>query len=96
MSFSDIRIVAILVLFVGLYAFFNFLYASSEQNQDTFVGNSTNTYNTPASSGFWTTINNIAQFNTKTPEIAFLNTTIFLTFSAIVVFLGLRFFRGTG
>ena len=97
MSFADIRIIAILVIFISLYGVFNVLYVSNEVTQSgSFSSNNSNAYDHPDTGDFWTTMNSMAAVNTTVPELAFLNATIFLAFSAIVVFLGLRFLRGTG
>lgn len=97
MSYADLRVVAIVLVLAASYGIFTFLFALEPQ-QETLddPGNLDMNYSTPQSSGFWGAVNNAISMQVNDPEIFFINSILFGTLAFLILFIGLRFFRGTG
>lgn len=93
---ADIRVVAFALLLFFTYGTFLYLNASAEQEELSAQSINASEYDTPESSGFWSTITEIGQMNTDNPEIFFLNTMLFGTVAILLAFVGLRYLRGVG
>lgn len=97
MADSDIKIVAISVLIAVTYG--TFLFLNSSAGSDTFnPGGKLNSsaYNTPDSKDFVEQVETLKKTNVDIPEIFFINTILFGTIAFLLVFVGLRFLRGSG
>lgn len=95
MSFADLRIVAIVVILASTYGIFNFLY-SSAANEEQAVNMPDINYTEPASNDFFSTLDNIRKMNVENPEIFFVNSILFTVIGFLIIFVGLRYLRGTG
>lgn len=101
MSFADLRVV--MVAFILFITYSTFLFMNANESgvvNSAGVGaasfGNTTAYNTPDSSSFFGTLSTISAMNTNTPELFFINSILFGGIAFIVVFIGLRFLRGTG
>jgi len=101
MSFADLRVVMVAFILFITYSTFLFMNASESGVVNSAgvgaasFGNTTQ-YNTPDSGSFFDTLGTIGEMNTSTPELFFINTILFGAIAFILVFVGLRFLRGTG
>lgn len=96
MSFTDVRIVAIALILAVTYGTFLFFNAQAEQTDySSKIENSTQ-YETPDSGNFFTQLESIGQMQDDHPEIFFINSMVFGVVAFLLVFVGLRFIRGTG
>ena len=96
MSGSDIRIVAIAFLLMMTYGTFMYLYVDDSNKEYTFDNLNSTQYSTPDSSNFFDIINDIKDLSVNNEEIFFVNTIFFGLLSLLIVFIGLRYLRGTG
>lgn len=96
MSFSDLRIAAIAIIIFFTYGTFLYLNANATQNQLNATVTNSSEFNTPDSTSFFNTLDEIGDMNTQYPEIFFINTMLFGTIAFLLVFVGLRYLRGTG
>ena len=96
MSFADIRIVAIVLVLASTYGIWLFEYSSQTTSSIQNPGMPGQNYTEPSSSSFFGTINNAVKINVQNPEIFFINSILFITLALLVVFVGLRYLRGTG
>lgn len=96
MSFSDLRIAAIAIILFLTYGTFLYLNASAEQTELSASVTNVSEFNTPDSVSFFDVLTEIGHMNTQYPEIFFLNTMLFGTIGFLLVFVGLRYLRGTG
>lgn len=96
MAEVDVRIVAIAVLMFVTYGTFLYLNANADQEEVESGSVNATQFDTPDSGGFFSTLAEIGQMNTEYPEIFFINTMLFGTVAFLLVFVGLRFLRGTG
>jgi len=97
MSFADLRIVAIAIILAVTYSTFLFLNASQNTPVDYTAGiSNTSQYDTPDSGSFFDNLQEIGKLQSLNPEIFFMNTILFGTIAFLLVFVGLRFLRGTG
>ena len=101
MSFADIRIVLIAFILFITYGTFLFMNASESNIEGgvevgaSSMANSTQ-FDTPDSGSFMGTLTTIGNMNTEQPELFFINSILFGGIAFILVFIGLRFLRGTG
>lgn len=95
MSFADIRIMAIVVILAATYGTWIFMYSSANVEEQHINMPDVN-YTSPEASGFFSTLDNIRKINVDNPEIFFVNSILFTTIGFMVVFIGLRYLRGTG
>ena len=97
MGDSDLRIVAIALILFTTYGIFVYLNANAGFTavQAAQIQNSSQ-FDTPDSSGFISTLDNIGDMNVDYPEIFFINSILFGTIAFLLLFVGLRFLRGTG
>jgi len=102
MSFADLRVVMVAFILFVTYSTFLFMNASesgvvNEVGVNSFAGfGNTTKYNDPDAGGFFGTLTTIGEMNTNTPELFFINSILFGAIAFILVFVGLRFLRGTG
>lgn len=96
MAGADIKIVAIALIIFVTYGVFLYLNASAEETIISSQNINSSDYTTPESTGFWATVTEIGQMNIDNPEIFFINSILFGTIAFLLVFVGLRFLRGTG
>lgn len=96
MSFADIRIVAVALILAVTYGTFLFLNANAGQVEYTTDEINTTQYDTPDSGSFFSSLRSITTLQEDNPEIFFINTILFGVISFLLVFVGLRFLRGTG
>lgn len=97
MSYADLRVVAIVLVLAASYGIFTFLFALEPQQEALDdPGNLDMNYSTPESSSFWDSVNNAISMQVNDPEIFFINSILFGTLGFLILFIGLRFFRGTG
>lgn len=97
MSFADIRIIAIALILTVTYSIFLFLNASVPNAESYEAGKiNASDYTTPEASSFWDTVDKIGFMQIQNPELFFINFMLFSTISFLLVFVGLRFLRGTG
>lgn len=95
MSYADILIVTIIVVFATTYGVFNYMYAQGSI-EDKALENPGMNYTSPNSDSFFNTVDEVRQINVDNPEIWFVNSILFSVMGFLVVFLILRFARGTG
>lgn len=97
MAEADIKIVAISLIFAITYGTFIFLNTNADTNTfNSGTALNSSDYNTPEASNFFTQLEQIKDLNVNNPEIFFVNTILFSTIAFLLVFVGLRFLRGTG
>jgi len=95
MSYADLRIVAIAVILASTYGIFMYFYSSqpAEGNTPLLPGQN---YTAPESSSFFSTLKNMVALNMENPELFFVNSILFGTLGFLIVFIFLRYLRGTG
>lgn len=92
---NDLGFVAIILVLALTYGTFMFLYSSDNiEPGRPYNSMAAENYTAPSSSGFWSSISDIAALNTSSPEIFFINTIVFGTIATLLVLVGLRFLRG--
>jgi hypothetical protein len=96
MSFADIRIVALVSILAITYGTWLFFYSSAPADNMDIPGQPGENYSALSSSGFFSTLSKLGQLQTDNPEIFFVNTILFSTIALLLVFVGLRYLRGTG
>lgn len=97
MSFIDVKIILICFVMFGTLGIFNYLLANSQTNTNTQLDNTYNeNYTSPSSTNFFSTVNTMISFQFDNPELIWINVILFGALSAIAIFIGLRFLRGTG
>lgn len=95
MSFADIRIMAIVVILAATYGIFIYMYSSANVEEQNVNMPDIN-YTSPESNDFFSTLDNIRKMNVENPEIFFVNSILFTAIGFMIVFIGLRYLRGTG
>ena len=95
MSGVDVQIVAIVIIFASAYGIFNYMYAQGSIEDQTINMPDVN-YTNPESGNFFNTVDEIRQLNVDNPEIWFVNSILFTVIAFMIVFIGLRYLRGTG
>lgn len=97
MADSDIKIVAIAIIIAITYGTFIFLNAGAGTDSFNPGGElNASAYNTPEAGDFFEQIESLKKMNVDNPEIFFINTILFGTIAFLLVFVGLRFLRGSG
>jgi hypothetical protein len=97
MADADIKVVAIALILFVTYGTFLFLNASASiPTGVTGAGINATDYTTPDTGSFWSTVTEIGSMQDNHPEIFFINTILFGTIAFLLLFVGLRFLRGTG
>jgi len=97
MSYADLRIVAIALILAVTYGTFLYLNANAQTTSITNPGlTNTTDYNTPNSGSFWSDLTTITTMQASNPEIFFINTMLYGIIGFLLVFIFLRFLRGTG
>lgn len=93
---NDIMVVLIVLILAATWATWLFLFANSSttspQGPLSIPGQN---YTAPDSSGFFGQIGKLEQLSINNPEIAFVNGIVFIPIGFILVFIALRFFRGS-
>ena len=97
MSFVDVRVVAYVVVLAAAYAIF----ATSYGVQPLATTGTLQPFGASAvqhtdDAGFFDTIKQAVELNIDTPELFFINSILFSTLAILIVFVGLRYVRGTG
>lgn len=96
MSGVDIKVVAIALVFAITYGIFIFLNANADTTTYDAGGVNASQYNTPEAGNFFSQLDQVKELNVNNPEIFFINSILFGTIAFLLVFVGLRFLRGTG
>jgi hypothetical protein len=97
MGDADLKIVAIAIILFVTYGTFLYLNASANVAPSITVSGINGTdYTTPTTGSFWDTITEVGSMQDNHPEIFFINTILFGTIAFLLLFVGLRFLRGTG
>ena len=95
MSFVDVRIIAIVVILSATYGTWYFMYSSANIEEKNVNMPDIN-YTAPASHDFFSVLDNMRQISVDNPEIFFVNSILFTAIGFLIVFVGLRYLRGTG
>lgn len=93
MAEADFRIITLMVFFVASYGVFMYFYANEQETRmnSTMPGQN---YTEPSSTGFFSTVKSMIKINIEQPEIGFVNSIFFIPLGFLLVFVGLRYFRG--
>lgn len=92
---NDLGFVAIILVLALTYGTFMFLYSSENvEPGQPYNSMASENYTAPSSTGFWSSISDVAALNVSSPEIFFINTIVFGTIATLLVLVGLRFLRG--
>lgn len=95
MSYADLQILAIALILATTYGIFMFMYASQPATELQVPETGTN-YTPPSEGDFFSNVNAAVKLNTENPEIFFVNSILFTTIAFLLVFIFLRYVRGTG
>lgn len=96
MGDADVHFVAIVVLLASTYGVFTYLYSSQPAESSSSSDLPGQNYTAPESSSFFGTLKNMIALNMENPELFFVNSILFGTLAFLVVFIFLRYLRGTG
>lgn len=96
MSFADLRIVAIAIVLSTTYGLFMYFYSAQPAGSPQNPAMPGQNYTAPESASFFQTVQNMISLNVQNPEIFFVNSILFFTMAALIVFVVLRYLRGTG
>ena len=95
MSFVDVRIIAIVVILSATYGTWFFMYSSANIEEQKVNMPDIN-YTSPASYDFFSVLDEMRSMSVENPEIFFVNSILFTAIGFLIVFVGLRYLRGTG
>lgn len=93
---ADLRIVAIAFILASTYGTFMYFYSSQPAGDSNSPALPGQNYTAPESMSFFSTLKNMIALNIDNPELFFVNSILFGTLAFLVVFVFLRYLRGTG
>jgi len=96
MSYADLRIVGIAFILASTYGTFMYFYTSQPAEGSSIPSLPGQNYTAPESSSFFSTLKNMVALNMENPELFFVNSILFGTLGFLIVFIFLRYLRGTG
>lgn len=98
MSYADVRIIAIVMVLASTFGVWQLMYAQStmpSNSQEVIAPNHT-AYGNPNPGNIWEIVLKSVSISVSSPEIFFINSIFFFVMIILVIFIMLRFIRGTG